>query len=136
MAYYKDLRELLKSLEEKGKLIRIKREINKDTELMPLARLQFRGLPEEERKGFMFENITDAKGKKYDIPLVVGVLAASRDIYAIGMNCSPDKITEKWSEARTNPIEPIARAIPKIVPRELSPNNSATIGLCRISKVP
>ncbi|MFC1956024.1 UbiD family decarboxylase [Chloroflexota bacterium] len=107
MAYYKDLRELLKSLEEKGKLIRIKRKINKDTELMPLARLQFRGLPEEERKGFMFENITDAKGKKYDIPLVVGVIAASRDIYAIGMNCDSDKITEKWSETRTNPIEPI-----------------------------
>jgi len=35
MAYYKDLREHLKNMEEKGKLIRIKREINKDTELLP-----------------------------------------------------------------------------------------------------
>ena len=31
MAYYKDLREHLKALEEQGKLTRIKREINKDT---------------------------------------------------------------------------------------------------------
>ena len=39
MAYYKDLREYLKVLEDKGKLIRIKREINKDTELHPLRRM-------------------------------------------------------------------------------------------------
>ncbi len=33
MVYYKDLREYLKVLEGKGKLVRIKREVNKDTEL-------------------------------------------------------------------------------------------------------
>ena len=36
--YYRDVREHLKVLEERGQLIRIKREINKDTELMPLVR--------------------------------------------------------------------------------------------------
>lgn len=107
MAYYKDLREFLSALEEKGKLIRIKREINKDTELHPLVRLQFRGLPEEERKGFIFENITDSKGKKYEIPLVVGVIAANKEIYSIGMNCDPDRISEKWAEVHSNPIEPV-----------------------------
>ena len=56
MAYYKDLREHLKALEERGKLTRVKREINKDTELHPLVKLQFRGLPEEERTAFFFEN--------------------------------------------------------------------------------
>jgi len=40
--YYRDVREHLKALEERGKLIRIKRELNKDTELMPLVRWQFR----------------------------------------------------------------------------------------------
>ena len=62
MGYYKDLREQVAALESKGKLVRIKREINKDTELMPLVRLQFRGLPESERKAFLFENVVDAKG--------------------------------------------------------------------------
>jgi 3-polyprenyl-4-hydroxybenzoate decarboxylase len=44
--YYRDVREHLKALEERGKLVRVKREINKDTELMPLVRWQFRGLDE------------------------------------------------------------------------------------------
>ena len=107
MAYHKSLRDQLAKMEEKGKLIRITREINKDTELLPLVRLQFRGLPEEERKGFIFDNIVDSKGKKYDIPLVVGVIAASREIYAMGMNCEPDDITETWFKAQANPIEPV-----------------------------
>ena len=55
MGYYKDLREQIQALEAKDKLVRIKRVINKDTELMPLVRLQFRGLAENERKAFLFE---------------------------------------------------------------------------------
>ena len=49
MGYYKDLRELVAALDERGLLYRIKRQINKDTELMSLVRWQFRGLPEAER---------------------------------------------------------------------------------------
>ena len=56
---YKDLREFIAALDEKQKLYRIQREINKDTELQPLVRWQFRGLPEESRRGFLFENVTD-----------------------------------------------------------------------------
>jgi 4-hydroxy-3-polyprenylbenzoate decarboxylase len=106
MAYYKDLREHVKALEDRGKLIRIKREINKDTELMPLVRCQFRGLPAEDRKTFLFENVTDAKGRKYGIPVLVASHAANRDVYAIGMNCRPDEIMERWARARRSPIEP------------------------------
>ena len=39
MAYYKDLREHIKALEANNKLVRIEREINKDTELMPLVKM-------------------------------------------------------------------------------------------------
>jgi hypothetical protein len=42
--YYRDFRAHLEALDARGKLLRIKREINKDTELMPLVRWQFRGL--------------------------------------------------------------------------------------------
>jgi 3-polyprenyl-4-hydroxybenzoate decarboxylase len=56
MAYYKDLREHIQVWEKNNKLVRIRREINKDTELMPLVRWQFRGLPTEERRAFLFEN--------------------------------------------------------------------------------
>jgi len=106
MAYYKDLREHIIALERYGKLVRIKREINKDTELMPLVRWQFRGLPEEERKAFLFENVIDVNGKHYDMPVMVASHAASREVYAIGMMCKPEEIMDKWSQARINPIEP------------------------------
>jgi hypothetical protein len=61
--YYRDVRAHLQALEERGQLHRIKRAINKDTELMPLVRWQFRGLEERDRKAFLFENVVDAKGK-------------------------------------------------------------------------
>ncbi|MFC1972674.1 UbiD family decarboxylase, partial [Chloroflexota bacterium] len=69
MAYYKDLRELLSALEQRGKLLRIERPINKDTQLQPLVRLQFRGLPEEQRKAFLFTNVFDSRGKQYSTPV-------------------------------------------------------------------
>ena len=106
MAYYKDMREHIAALEANGKLVRIKRKINKDTELMPLVRWQFRGLPEKERKAFLFENVVDAKDKKYDMPVLVASHAASRDVYAIGMMCEPDDIMDKWELAQLNPIKP------------------------------
>ncbi|HEX2385768.1 MAG TPA: UbiD family decarboxylase, partial [Candidatus Binatia bacterium] len=105
--YYRDVREHLKALEERGKLVRIKREINKDTELMPLVRWQFRGLDEEQRKAFLFENVTDTKGKKFTMPVTVGTLAASTEIYGIGLMCEPDEIFERWNQAQLHPIAPM-----------------------------
>jgi 4-hydroxy-3-polyprenylbenzoate decarboxylase len=106
MAYYKDLHEYLAALEKVGKLTRIRSKINKDTEMHPLIRLQFLGLPEEQRTAFLFENITDSKGKQYRMPYVVGCAAGSRDIYALGMMCEPDRIGDKWLHAQTHPIPP------------------------------
>lgn len=106
MAYYKDLQEYLEALEKRGKLLKIKNETNKDTEMHPLMRLQFRGLPEKERKGFLFESVVDSKRRKYDIPVACCVTAGSREIYAIGMMCNPDEIGAKWAEAQMHPIEP------------------------------
>ncbi len=106
MAYHKDLREHLTALEEQGKLVRIKSPINKDTQLQPLVRLQFRGLPEEERKAFLFTNVVDSRGKEYSIPVAMGALAGSSEIYAIGMMCRPEEIAEKLTQAELNPIPP------------------------------
>ncbi|MBI2979320.1 MAG: UbiD family decarboxylase [Chloroflexi bacterium] len=106
MAYYKDLREYIKALEENNHLVRITRKINKDTELMPLVRWQYRGLSEADRKAFLFENVTDAKGKKYDMPVLVAAYAGTKKIYALGLMCDPNEIMDKWTYARANPIEP------------------------------
>ena len=107
MAYYKDLREHLSALEEKGKLVRVKRAINKNTQLHPFFRLQFRGLPVEQRKAFLFENVVDNEGRKYNGSVAVCVLAGSTEIYAIGMQCPPEEISEKWFKGQVHPIEPV-----------------------------
>ncbi|MEI9478535.1 MAG: UbiD family decarboxylase, partial [Deltaproteobacteria bacterium] len=106
MAYYKDLRELVAALDERGLLYRIKRQINKDTELMPLVRWQFRGLPEGERKAFLFENVVDTTGRSYAIPVLVGAFGASRAVYATGLQCSKEEIYEKLVEGPRRLIPP------------------------------
>lgn len=105
-AYYKGLRDLIDVLDQNGKLVRVSREIIKETELMPLVRLQFKGLPEEKRKGFLFENVISANGRRYDSQVAVGVLAASKEIYGLGMMCEANQIGEKWTRAMMNPIAP------------------------------
>jgi len=74
---------------------------------MPLVRWQFRGLDEEQRKAFLFENVVDAKGKHYSMPISVGTLAASTEIYAIGLKCSSEEIYDCWTRAQMNPIAPL-----------------------------
>src|SRR5215471_12881976 len=103
-----DFQDHLKELERQGLLTRVDKPINKDTELHPLVRWQFLGgIPEDERKAFMFTNVIDAKGKRYDMPVVVGALAASPRIYAIGMGRELDDIGEAWNRAIANPIPPV-----------------------------
>lgn len=106
MPYYRDLREYIATLESQGKLRRIQAEINKDTELHPLVRWQFRGLEEAERKAFLFEKVVDGRGQRYSIPVLVAGLAGSKEIYALGMRCALNEITQRWSEAQLHPIPP------------------------------
>jgi 4-hydroxy-3-polyprenylbenzoate decarboxylase len=107
VAYYRDLHEWLEVLDSKGYLNRIQRPINKDTEMHPLVRLQFRGLPEEERKGWLFEKVTDVSGRLYGMPVALAVMAPCRPVYALGMGVnSPEEIPAKWADAQTHPIPP------------------------------
>ena len=105
---YPDLHDHLRSLDEAGLLRTIDAPINKDTEMHPLVRWQFRGgIPEAERKAFLFTNITDSKGRAYDIPVVVGALATNREIYSIGMGVPVEDIGARWSRAIAEPIPPV-----------------------------
>ncbi|HET7392447.1 MAG TPA: UbiD family decarboxylase [Candidatus Binatia bacterium] len=113
---YPDLHEHLDRLERDGLLIRVKEPVDKDQEMHPLVRWQFRGgIKEKDRKAFLFENPVDAKGKTYDIPVAIGILAANRTIYGIGLGCDPTKVNELWAEAKTNPIAPVE------IPSEAAP---------------
>jgi 4-hydroxy-3-polyprenylbenzoate decarboxylase len=103
-----DLQTHLSELERRGLLICVDEPINKDTELHPLARCQFvGGLKEEQRRAFLFTNVYDSQGRKFDMPVVVGALAASPDIYSVGMGRSVDEIRKAWMDAIAHPIPPV-----------------------------
>ncbi|MGB6320593.1 MAG: UbiD family decarboxylase, partial [Xanthobacteraceae bacterium] len=104
---YPDLHAHIAELERQGLLIRVQRPINKDTEMHPLVRWQFRGgIPEAERKAFLFENVVDSAGRKYDIPVAVGILASNRQIYSVGIGCAVENIQQKWGHAEAHPLPP------------------------------
>ena len=108
-----DFQTHLAKLEASGLLVRIDRPINKDTELHPLVRCQFLGnIPEDERRAFLFTHVVDSHGRRYDMPVVVGALAASPRIYAVGMGCAVEEIGGKWLRAMANPIAPILVSSP------------------------
>src|ERR1700722_21000399 len=102
-----DFQEHLANLEAAGLLVRIDREVNKDTELHPLVRWQFQGgLHEDQRRAFLFTNVVDGEGRRYDVPVAIGALAASARIYAIGMGRPVEEIGDAWMQAIANPIAP------------------------------
>jgi len=103
-----DLGEHLETLAAKGLLQTIDRAINKDTEMHPLVRWQYRGgIHEAARKAFLFTNVTDSKGRNYpDARVAIGALAGSPGIYAIGMNRAVEDIGAAWLDAIANPISP------------------------------
>jgi UbiD family decarboxylase len=105
--YYSDFRDYLEFLEKRGKLHRWTRPVNKDTEMMPLMRLQYRGIADDERKVFLFENVRDSRGRKHRIRVATGMYGSSRAVAALGLGCDePLAIYEKWRWAVEHPFAP------------------------------
>ena len=108
-----DFQEHLARLHAQDLVIRVDRPVNKDTELHPLVRRQFQGgLREDERRAFLFTNVIDSVGRRYDVPVAIGALAASARIYAVGMGCPVEQIGDAWLHAIANPIAPVAEVLP------------------------
>ena len=103
-----DLQDHLAALDEAGLLLRVDRPVDKDAELHPLVRWQYRGgVPDGNRKAFLFSNVTDGLGRRYDMPVVVGALAASREVYRIGIGVPLDEVGALWTRALDEPVEPV-----------------------------
>ena len=111
---YPDLHDHVEALRKAGLLVEIDIEINKDTEMHPLVRWQFRGgIAEEDRKAFLFTNVTDAKGRKYDMPVLVCGLAPSSAIYS-GMGSMPFPYRYRHRVSITPRIRRQATSSPRI----------------------
>jgi 4-hydroxy-3-polyprenylbenzoate decarboxylase len=78
-----------------------------------LVRWQFQGgLDESERRAFLFTNVVGADGRRFDMPVAVGALSASAQIYALGMGRKVEDIGRAWTEAIAHPVPPIAVTAP------------------------
>jgi 4-hydroxy-3-polyprenylbenzoate decarboxylase len=107
MRRYRDLQQHLDELKKRGLLQIVDRAIDKDSEMHPLVRWQFvGGIPETERKAFLFTDVHDGRGRKYDMPVAVGAMAANREIYSVGMDAALPDIAAKWDHALANPVPP------------------------------
>jgi 3-polyprenyl-4-hydroxybenzoate decarboxylase len=103
-----DLQKHLARLTERGLVTVIDKSIDKDSELHPLVRWQFQGgLRDDERRAFLFTNVTGAKGEKYDIPVLAGGLAASPEIYATGLGVPVEEIGKVWVKGVAEPVAPV-----------------------------
>ena len=105
---YNDLRDYIAELERRDLLRRVSRPVNKDSELVPLVRLQFRGLPEPERRAFLFDDVTDGRGRSFDATVAMATFAASRGVYAAALGVSGlDEVGAAWQRALSKPIDPV-----------------------------
>jgi UbiD family decarboxylase len=104
---YSDLHEHVLALAQNDLLVVVDEPINKDTEMHPLVRWQYRGgIAEPQRKAFLFTQPTDSKGRRFDIAVLVAGLAANREVYRIGIGRPLDEIGETWVKAIGQPITP------------------------------
>ena len=55
---------------------------------------------------------TSLDGRKYDMPVVVGALAANPEIYATGMGVPVEEIGNVWTRAMAHPIQPVPTTNP------------------------
>ena len=98
---YADLREFLNRLEASGKLHRITNPVDKDWEIAAVSRTVFESISETQRPALLFERV-----KGFEIPVVAGVLGASRSIYCLALECELKDVPKKWGEAELRPIPP------------------------------
>jgi len=104
---YADLHDHVLALHRAGLLVVVDEPINKDTEMHPLVRWQFRGgIAESERKAFLFTQPTDGKGTRYAMSVLVAGLAASPEVYRVGFGRPLAEIGDAWVKAIAAPIEP------------------------------
>ena len=67
-----------------------------------LVKWGFQALAEEDRFGFLFDNVDGGT-----IPVATGALGASIEAYALGLGVEPAEINAKWEHALCNPVAPV-----------------------------
>lgn len=104
---YADLHEHVAALAEAGLLFIVDEPINKDTEIHPLVRWQYRGgIAEDQRRAFLFTRPSDGAGRSYKGAVLVGGLAGNNAIYRTGFGRDLNDVGAAWRTAIASPIVP------------------------------
>ena len=109
MGYYTSLRDYIETLESREKTISHPgAKCAARPSFEPLVRWQFRGLPESERRAFLFEKVASVARPKiracrfFQAPAVLHARFTR-----LGMGCREEEIFDRWINAQKNPIDPI-----------------------------
>src|SRR5438034_9579343 len=95
---YPDLREHLDALDRAGLLVRVRRPMLAETEIHPLVRWQYRGgLPEEDWRAFLVEDVGTVKDDASPLRDAVRVLAAAKYDSPIGLGRKPAEPAGRWA---------------------------------------
>jgi UbiD family decarboxylase len=115
---FRDLRAYIEALRARRLLYEVRQTVNKDTELMPVVRWQYRGLPESQRRTFLFHRVTDGRGRSFDTSgVVVSAVGASRQGYAAGLGVETEgrpeaewsaEVRDRWLRALDRPVDPVS----------------------------
>jgi 2,5-furandicarboxylate decarboxylase 1 len=96
------LRTLIDVLEQKQRVRRISRMVDRTWEPGCLVKWAFQALPDAERFGMVFENVKDSKFR-----LATGIIGSSREAYATALGIDVSEINDKWVDALLHPIDPV-----------------------------
>ena len=98
---YQDMRALIATLESTGKLRRVKKEVDPAWEIGAMARWIYQGFPEDQRFGLLFEKV-----KGSSMPVATALIGASRQVYALALGTTPERIHQVWLQAMRHPVAP------------------------------
>lgn len=98
---YRDMRDFLAVLDQKGKLKRINKTVDRMWEPACLAKWMYQALPADKRVGLFFDKVAGS-----DMKLVTGALGASPETYCLALGIEPEDLNETWVKALVNPIPP------------------------------
>lgn len=105
---YLDLRQHIAALRDRDLLWEIDEEVDKDAEMHPLVRWQYRGgVPESERRAFLFTSPVSGAGDRFANAVLVAGLAGTPEIYTTGLRCKPEEVGARWAEAYAKPLPPV-----------------------------
>src|SRR5262245_28251650 len=99
------LRTLIEVLEQKQRVRRISRMVDRTWEPGCLVKWAFQALPDAERFGMVFENVKDSKFR-----LATGIIGSSREAYATALGIGVSEINQKWVDALRHPSDPVVVA--------------------------